>query len=948
MAERLYDIFLSYNSKDRPTILAIAHALRQAGLEPWLDQWHLTPGGDWQSELAAGVRGSRACAVCVGPSGVGAWSAMELRLALDEAAKDPAYRCFALLLPGAPDPFDPRDLPPFLSTTSWVNLRAGFEDPVAFGHLLSAIRGLPYGISAPPEPQFSSAALIPQYQAHGPQSQASNLPATLAGFFGREKEQAELAALFEGGSRLVTLVGPGGAGKTRLALALAQNIRPRFSDGVWLVALAAISDPALVAAEVAGVLSVREEAGRPIQATTATYLKSKSLLLVLDNCEHLIDACAELVANLLAAAPGLRVLATTQEPLEVAGEQVFRVASLPVPDPGSALTGAALDGFAAVQLFVERGRACKRDFALTDQNARAVVDICARLDGLPLAIELAAARLSALSPEAIAGRLDDRFRLLTGGPRTALARQKTLRAALDWSYDLLVEPERLLLRRLGVFAGGCTLEAAETVCAAEGIEAWEVLDLLAALVNKSLVQTVETQDETRYRLLETVRQYSAERRDQAGEGAALMGRLLAWSLALAQEAAHSLRGPEQARWLARLETELDNLRASLGWSMESPARAGEGLALAGLLGDFWSVRGHFSEGRRWLEQALALAHSPDAGVLARAEAAAGKLAHSMGDYTAARTHLEAALSLQRQRGDDAGASDTLRRLGSVANRQSRYEQAQALYRQSLDLATAQQDRWGMAAAHNNLGMVADTRGEHEEAAREYNAALAIFREAQDHGNVASVLNNLGTLAREQGDRAAAASYFTEALGILRTLDDKPRIAAASSNLGSVALEEGNFAAAQASYDESLALGRSIGDRAIVALACHSLGRVLLAYGDTVRAAPYFRESLELNESLGDMESLAATLEEVARVLSDTGDQLGAATLLGATSAVRTDLNVPLPLDFRTDHEQLVKAVQTGLGDEQYAAAWQTGAELHATAAAAFARGRLDGATASHS
>src|SRR6185437_14922733 len=377
-----------------------------------------------------------------------------------------------------------------------------------------------------------------------------------------------------------------------------------------------------------------------------------------------------------------------------------------------------------------------------------------------------------------------------------------------------------------------------------------VLDLLAALVNKSLIQAVEAQEGARYRMLETVRQYGAERREQAGEGATLQNRLLAWSLAMAAQAERALRGPEQARWLAQLEAELDNLRAALGWSMEDPERARDGLALAGLLSDYWAVRGHFSEGRRWLEQGLATARTPDAGVLARAEVAAGKLAHNMGDYEPARAHYAAALELQKQRGDQAGAADTTRRLGSVANRQSRYDEAAALYRQSLELATSLQDRWGMAAAHNNLGLVADTRGEPNEAARQYKAALAIFREVQDHGNVASVLNNLGLLAREQGDRAGAAGHFTEALAIRRALDDKPGIASTSNNLGSVAFEEGNLTGAQESYKESLAIGRAIGDRAIVARACHNLARVLLAQGEIVQAANCFRESLVLDELLG--------------------------------------------------------------------------------------------------
>ncbi len=957
MSDLRYDVFLSYNSKDRPAVAAIAHALRNEGLEPWLDQWRLTPGGDWQAELAAGMRASRSCAVFVGPHSIGAWSAMEVRLALDRVAKDPVFRCFPVLLPGVPEPFDPDLLPPFLGAFSWVNFSAGADDPAALQHLLGAIRGLPFGVAAPaaetspvsrvappdapPSPNVPAAACVPSGLPPVAPT-PSNLPAAVTSFIGREQEQAELTALLEGdiaagGCRLLTLVGPGGCGKTRLALAVAKSVQSRFPDGVWLAGLAAIGDPALVPAEVAGVLSLREEQGRSVQAIIAEHVKSRTLLLVLDNCEHVIEAGARLTTALLVAAPQLRIIATSREPLGVAGEQTYRVPSLQTPE-AIAPTAESIGGYPAVRLFVERGRAAKHDFVLTDQNAPPVAAICARLDGLPLALELAAARLSALAPEAIAARLSDRFKLLTGGPRTALPRQRTLRAALDWSYDLLSEPERLLMRSLSVFAGGCTLEAAETVCASASVESWAVLDLLTALVNKSLVQAVEVAEETRYRMLETVRQYSAERQDMAGEGPSPPNRLLAWCVALAQQAEPALRGPDQAHWLARLESELDNLRAALGWSMDDPERAHDGLALAGLLSDFWTVRGHFSEGRRWLEKGLA---AVPASSDVRARAAAGKLAHSMGDYAAARGHYEAALAAQRQRGDEAGAADTLRQLGNVAKRQSHFDDAAAFYRQSLEICTALGDRWGTAAAHNSLGMVAGTNGDFAEAARQYADALEVFRAEQDHGTVASVLNNLGLLSREQGEFERATTLLTEALGILRALGDKPGTAATMNNLALVAFDEGDTARARAIYEESLAVSRAMGNKAMVAASCQNLAETLQAKGDYNEALPYFLEALALRESLGDNLGLAAVLEGVAKALAAGARHTATATLLGAASCLRHEMHAPLASSHRAMHEQLMAETKSALGSERFDAAWHAGRAMSAVEAAAHAREQMD-------
>jgi predicted ATPase/class 3 adenylate cyclase len=480
----------------------------------------------------------------------------------------------------------------------------------------------------------------------------NNLPLQLTSFVGREREQAEVRRLLTT-ARLVTLTGTGGCGKTRLALQVGAELADAFADGVWFVDLAPLADPALVPQTVAAVLGVHEVAGRPLLQTVADHLRGRELLLILDNCEHLLDACAQLADALLRACPRLRILATSRELLGVAGESAWRVPSLTLPDARQPPAAASLTQYEAVRLFIERAVAALPTFAVTNQNAPAVAQLCWRLDGIPLAIELAAARVRMLTVEQIAARLDDRFRLLTGGSRTALRRQQTLQAAIDWSYQLLSEEERLLLQRLAVFAGGWTLEAAEAVGVGASIEGADVLDLLGALVDKSLVVAEGQGAHERYRLLETIRQYAGEKLLEAGEVGPIRDQHRDWYVGLAARAEPELTGPGEEEWLGRLEVEHDNLRAALAWSLEGDP--GVGLRLAASLGGFWARHGHLVEGRRWLEAFLTRAPAPDdpeeQRVRARALRRAGILASDQQDRAAARTFLAESLILFRALGD---------------------------------------------------------------------------------------------------------------------------------------------------------------------------------------------------------------------------------------------------------------------------------------------------------
>lgn len=617
----------------------------------------------------------------------------------------------------------------------------------------------------------------------------NNLPIQLTSFIGREREIESIKRLIAQ-SRLLTLTGPGGCGKTRLALQVAADLLEEYPDGVWLVELATLSEPALIPQTIASVLRVREQASHPLLTTLIDFLQPKKLLLVLDNCEHLIEACAQCIEALLRTCPKLRILTTSRELLGIPGEAAWRVPPLSLPDPNCLPTVESLTQYEAIRLFLERAAVVLPCFALTSQNAQAVAQICQRLDGIPLAIELAAARVKVLSVEQIAARLDDRFRLLTGGSRTALRRQQTLQAAIDWSYELLSEKERVLLRRLAVFVGGYALEAAEAVCAEEGIEQYEVLDLLSQLVDKSLVVKEEKGEIARYWLLETIRQYGLEKLTEAREMATLRSRHLAFFVELAEQAEPQLKGADQKLWLERLEMEHDNLRAALEWSKTETSRAVEGLRLVGALWPFWEVRGFLSEGRRWIEGLLAVVGNTQASVRAKALRGAGVLASHQGDYERAATFLQESLALLHQLGDKRGAALSLNNLGIVARNQGDYARATALYEEGLALWRELGDKRGIAASLANLAIVARNQKDYSRATKLHEESLLLFRELGNKIGIAVTLNNLGVVAEDQCNYERAATLYKESLALRHELGDKLGSLGCLSNLAAVAGEQG--------------------------------------------------------------------------------------------------------------------------------------------------------------
>ena len=752
---------------------------------------------------------------------------------------------------------------------------------------------------------------------------AARIPAATTSFIGREADLAVVGKLLTAG-RLLTLTGPSGSGKTRLARQAGALTAAEHTDGVWLVDLAPIGGPELVAPTAAAALTVREEPGRPLADSIAARLRDSDALLIVDNCEHVVGAVAELIAALLAVCPALRILATSQTRLGVPGEAVWPVPPLSLPLPAER-DPAAVAKAESVRLLCDRAALARSGFSLTAQNAANIGEICRRLDGIPLAIELAAARLNTLTATQLAARLGSRFRLLTGGSRTELARHRTLRAAISWSHELLDQQEQMCFRRVAVFVGGCTIDAAEAVCADASLPVEAVLETVTSLVDRSLLTTEERCGAMRYGMLESVHQYAREQLIQAGEEDQLSRRHLAWLLELAARA--DLDGSDQNTWLDLLEAEHDNFRAGIDWALTTP-QADSALALTGALAAFWVVRGYIGEGRRWLGAALSAATTHD-DPRARATAldGAAQLASVHADYQAQWVFQQESLSIWRKLGEAALLARCLSDLGAVAHIRGEFGIARSLLDEALQSARLAGDQRQIAMALNGLGRLALHQDDLPQATAYLEESLACFREIGDLRRATVVLGNLGVAARNQGRTGLARARLEEHLANARELGDRKLIGGALTNLGMVAIDVGDHAAAHALHSEALRLAEEIGDRRLESVALTNLGLVAQAYRDYPAARSFHQRSLRLAQALSEPRSIAESLEEIAGVEAAEGNTDLAVSLFGASQALRDRLGTPIPAPDLARHNQVIATLRRALGDEHYRAAWDRGRSM---------------------
>jgi len=741
----------------------------------------------------------------------------------------------------------------------------------------------------------------------------TNLPVSASSFIGRQRELTEVERLLTAGGtqrttaediqsfihnrrlaiKLVTLTGAGGSGKTRLAIQVATNLVDTYEDGVWWVDLAPLlDDEILVPQALAKALGVREIPSQTLPETLTQFLLSKRLLLVLDNCERLIDACARLANAFISRCPTLQILATSREPLGITGERVYQVPTLALPDSGVFSLPEVWLRYEAIQLFVERSQALEAIFGLTEENATAVWQICRKLDGIPLAIELAAARVRVLTVDQIAARLNDSLSLLTAGSRTVPPRHQTLRATMDWSYDLLADAERVLLRRLAVFAGSFPFEAIENVC---GPLPTPILDLLSHLVDKSLVMVERHEDGVLYRLLDTIREYAYEKLLASEEESHLRASHLNFYLQFAEAAQPQLNDSEQGYWSTRLEHAHDNVRVALGWVLAQGKRE-QALRLSGAMASFWNQRGYWHEGRKWLAEALTLNNEGDSSLStvddvavwsAKALYQAGTLAWQQCDLAVAHELLEKSLTLYRQLDKQDDLADVLGALGAVAFMQGKY-----------------------AATLAHL-----------------DETLTVRRELGYKDRTGMLRYNLGIVALNQGEYAKARTYLEESLKLAHAAGHTIGISAALNALGNVANMQGEYEAAQALHRESLALQRELGWEAGVAKTLNDMANVTAKQGGNGAAQALYHESLILYRKLGGQHGIVSALSGLARICQVQGHLQFATKLLGAVEALLTTMNARLEEPEHSDKERAIAFLRIQLDEANFTIAWKEGHSL---------------------
>lgn len=733
-----------------------------------------------------------------------------------------------------------------------------------------------------------------------PSDGQTTLPVPPNRLVGREQDCTALAKLLEDQhTRLVTLTGPGGVGKTHLSLELGATVTSRFPDGVVFVSLSSIQDPELVLPAIAQALGLRETAGQPLVYLIRDAITGQDMLIVIDNFEQVMQAGPH-IGVVLATTRTPKFMVTSRSPLRLRMEREYPVQPLPLPQPLLASTTGSLEDNAAVALFVERAQAARPSFALTDTNAAAIVEICRRLDGLPLAIELAAAMTRVLSPHALLARMEHRLSLLIAGATDLPDRQRTLRDTIAWSHDLLTTEEQMVFRRLAVFVGDASLNAIEAVAgepgaaggAATGMQNIDVLSVVSSLVNKSLIVQIEDGDSTessmdapRFRMLATIQEFATEQLEASGEVDAVRQLHLDWLIGFAEKAEPQLTGPDQAQWLVRLDAEHDNIRAALTWAQAHCHQ--EGMRLASMLWRYWATHGLLTEGHTWLCRFLDSPAHAEESVRAKAFSSLGNLSLDLGDYHAASEAYQEAL-------------DAWERLGHTR---------------------------GIADALNGQGLVDWYRGDYDSARRRHERSLELRRSIGDRFGQGNSLTNLGNAVKDSGDPVAARELHQQALAIRQSLGHRVGVEYSYLNLGHVARRLGDVAEARAMFSKCLDTFQDIGDTLGVGYALHGLGLADMLSGDGRQAGVNFLGALEIRLGLGDRRGVVESVEGIASVAASLGQPSVAATLFGASSALREQIGAPMPAPDWPRHEKLVESVRRSLPLAAFSSSWKTGTGL---------------------
>jgi len=751
----------------------------------------------------------------------------------------------------------------------------------------------------------------------------NNLRVQLTSFIGREKEMTEIKKLFSV-TRLLTLLGPGGTGKTRLSLQVGADLIDGYANGVYIAELAPVSDPAMIVQTIIDSLELKPEPGRTPEEILNDYLSEKEMLIILDNCEHLINECAGIAEKLLRNCPKIKIIATSREALNCSGEQTYRLPSLSVPDKSIVNSPEQLTQYESVRLFIERALSVNHNFRVNNNNAPALAGICTCLDGIPLAIELAAARTKVLSVEKIYDRLDNRFNLLTGGSRTALPRQQTLKALIDWSYDLLSEKEKKLWSRLSVFKDGWTLESAEVICSDELLTEGEILDLLSQLAEKSIIIYNEVKE--RYSILETIKQYGEEKLKESDETEKFYLKHLDHFTELTSLSKFKLSGKTNLEYLDKMETEHNNFISAIEWSVHNGKKE-KGSLIASELGHFWITRGHYLTGLKLLQSLLNDVSGINKNTISKLLNVAGNLNIVQGKYEKAMAYYERGLSLSREIQNKNEIAISLIGIGNTEAETGNFEKAQSYFEESLKVSRDCNFYSGITFSLNNLGNVALILGNFKLAEKYTKESLEMNRKSQNKHDIAFSLDTMGNIMTEKGNLELAQEYLEESLKLTREIGDKSGIAYSLMNLSGISNRNGNQEQALSYLEESLRLRIELDDKTGIAYSLFSIGSICFDQKKYEQAKEYYKESLLIRTKLRDKYGLMLSLFSISKILNHEENLSDSVKILAAAETIVKSLGMDLNSKEIGMQSDLIKELRNKLSDEEYSKYYDEGINM---------------------